>query len=241
MNRESAAELVRAARALSIAVGRIKFEAPAYYVYNPLEYARLAHELYLNKYGRNRKRVVFLGMNPGPYGMLQTGVPFGEVNFVRQWMDLHARILKPARSHPKRPVEGFACKRSEVSGRRLWGLFEGRFESAANFFRDHFVANYCPLAFFDRDARNLTPDKLPTGQTIELFAACDRHLRCILETLQPQWLVGIGGFAAERARLVCRETSVSVGRILHPSPASPAANRNWAEKATAQLKTLGAW
>ena len=36
------------------------------------------------------KRVVFLGMNPGPFGMAQVGVPFGEVAAVRDWLRIDA-------------------------------------------------------------------------------------------------------------------------------------------------------
>src|SRR5438477_5154435 len=163
-------QMVNAARELGAAVSRLGFESQ---VYNPLDYAWLAHEAYLRKYGNGRKRVVFLGMNPGPFGMVQTGVPFGEVRAVRDWMRIEAPIGKPRREHPKRPIEGFACARSEVSGRRLWGLFAQRFGVATTFFADHFVVNYCPLALFDKDGRNWTPDKLPAEQGVELFEACD--------------------------------------------------------------------
>ena len=81
-------------------------------------------------------------MNPGPFGMVQTGVPLGEIAAVRDWMGIEATVEKPATENPKRPIEGFACTRSEVSGRRLWGLFAERFGTAEAFFTDHFVANY---------------------------------------------------------------------------------------------------
>ena len=100
---------------------------------------------------------------------------------------------------PRRPVLGFACKRSEISGERLWGLFATRFGTAENFFRDHFVANYCPLAFLESSGRNRTPDKLPLAERESLFAPCDEHLRAVVHILQPQWLIGIGDFAAKRA------------------------------------------
>jgi single-strand selective monofunctional uracil DNA glycosylase len=32
-----------------------------------------------------------------------------------------------------------------------------------------------------------------------------------------------------------------LGKVLHPSPASPAANRGWAEAATRQLIEQGVW
>jgi single-strand selective monofunctional uracil DNA glycosylase len=248
--RDFAEKMIEAARDLGAAVDRIKFTPPVTHVFNPLDYAWRGHEAYLGKFANSRKRVVFLGMNPGPYGMVQTGVPFGETSAVRAWMQIEATVGKPRREHPKRPVEGFACPRSEVSGKRLWGLFARCFGTAEHFFAGHFVVNYCPLAFFDKDGRNLTPDKLLVGQAAPLFTACDRHLRRVLEILQPEWLIGIGGFAEKRARLLLAEIAATkipplaplrIGRILHPSPASPAANRDWARKATNELKALGIW
>lgn len=216
------------------------------YVYNPLDYAWEAHVEYLRRYGGEPKRVLFVGMNPGPFGMMQTGVPFGEVTAVRDWLGITAAITPPARCHPKRPVQGFDCSRSEVSGRRLWGLFRDRFGIPERFFADHFVANYCPLAFLDSDGRNVTPDKLPARVTARLFAACDAHLRALATAFEPAWVIGIGDFAARRARLAldlgtAGPTTTRFGQILHPSPASPAANRDWPGAAARQLGGQGVW
>jgi single-strand selective monofunctional uracil DNA glycosylase len=233
--------LIRAAKRLGTAVGKLKFAAPVAYVYNPLLYAWEPHEAYLRKFGSGPKRVVFLGMNPGPFGMVQTGVPFGEVTAVRDWLQVYAAVGQPRREHPKRTVTGFACARSEVSGQRLWGLFAGRFGRPENFFAEHIVMNYCPLAFVERTGRNRTPDKLGADERAELFAACDKHLEEIACALQPEWLIGVGDFALRRAETVFRNGALKLGRILHPSPASPAANRNWATLATRQLTELGIW
>lgn len=233
--------LIRLARELSEAVDALRFGPPVSHVYNPLAYAWRAHEAYLRRFASAPKRVVLLGMNPGPFGMAQTGVPFGEVAAVRDWMGICEPVDKPRSEHPKRRVEGFACARSEVSGRRLWGLFAGRFGSAEKFFAEHFVLNYCPLAFLDAGGRNLTPDKLPTAETQPLFAACDRHLRAALEALRPDWAVGIGGFAAKRLEASADSLPLRLAQILHPSPASPAANRDWAGAAARQLIRLGVW
>lgn len=238
---EVSPRLVEAACRLRESLSGLRFSPPVRAVYQPLDYAWAAHELYLCKYGNSRKRVVFLGMNPGPFGMVQTGVPFGEVNLTRDWLGIITEIGKPAREHPKRPVLGFACGRSEVSGRRLWSLFKDRFGGPEKFFKGHFVANYCPLAFLLASGANLTPDKLRPAEKRRVFTACDEHLRAITEALQPEVVVGIGDFAANRAAGALTGSAIRVSRILHPSPASPLANRGWAVIATRQLEAEGVW
>lgn len=236
----TAARLIEAARVLSREVDALAFAAPVSHVYNPLDYAWEVHRNYLERYGDGKKRVIFLGMNPGPFGMAQTGVPFGEIAAVRDWLGLEGPVGKPARENPRRPVEGFACQRGEVSGQRLWGLFRERFGTPEAFFAEHFVANYCPLVFFE-EGRNLTPDKLPAREAEPLQAACDAHLRAMIEALAPEWVIGVGAWAEKRATLALAGLPVRFGRILHPSPASPAANRGWAAAATRQLVELGIW
>ena len=233
--------LILAAQRLRDEVGRLEFAAPVSHVYNPLEYAWPGHEAYLSRYGAGPKRVLFLGMNPGPFGMAQTGVPFGEVATVRDWLGIRAEIGRPVDEHPKRVVAGFACPRSEVSGRRLWGLFMQRFGKPEAFFREHLVANYCPLAFLESTGRNRTPDKLLPAERAALFAVCDEHARETVRALQPRWVIGVGDFAAKRATAALAGFDVKIGCILHPSPANPAANRDWANIVVGQLRELGVW
>jgi single-strand selective monofunctional uracil DNA glycosylase len=233
--------LVAAARRLRAEAGRLKFGAPVTHVYHPLSYAWAPHEGYLRTFGGVRKRVIFLGMNPGPFGMAQTGVPFGEVTAVRDWLKIQGPVGRPEHEHPRRPITGFACARSEVSGRRLWGLIAERFVTPKQFFAGHIVMNYCPLVFLEHSGGNRTPDKLPASEKTALFAACDRHLRTVVAALQPEWLIGVGDFATKRAEHLFQEGPVKLGRILHPSPASPAANRDWPGVVTRQLEQLGVW
>lgn len=218
----------------------LRFSDPVTHVYNPLEYAEPAIRQYLERYGDREKRVIFLGMNPGPWGMAQTGVPFGEVAAVRGWLGLDAAVGKPPREHPKRPVSGLACERSEVSGKRLWGLFAARYATPAAFFDDHLVLNHCPLVFMEESGRNRTPDKLPADEREPLLEACDRALAELIDLYRPERCVGIGGFAEKRLRTVGGDT-ISIGRLLHPSPASPLANRGWEAQATSQLIEQGIW
>jgi single-strand selective monofunctional uracil DNA glycosylase len=243
--------MVAAARRLSGRVDAMRFAPPVAHVYNPLDYAWPGHEAYLRRYGNGRRRIVFVGMNPGPFGMMQTGVPFGEVAAVRDWMGIEAPIARPAGEHPKRPIDGFACHRSEISGQRLWGWAAARFGEARTFFCEHFVLNYCPLVFLEASGRNLTPDKLPTAEREPLLAACDTHLREALAALQPEWVIGVGVWAMKRVYAAladpaaCERAGIASGSlpridtILHPSPASPVANRGWAPAVDKRLAELG--
>jgi single-strand selective monofunctional uracil DNA glycosylase len=218
---------------------RLRFAEPVTHVYNPLVYARDMYSAYIERFGRGRREVVFFGMNPGPWGMAQTGVPFGEVTAVRDWMVLKGRIGRPQSEHPKVRIRGLECHRSEVSGQRLWGWARDAFGTAEAFFARFFVANYCPLLFLEISGRNRTPDKLPADERLPLLAACDEAMRQTVEALQPRYVIGVGGFAAGRARQALAGLDVTIGEILHPSPASPAANRGWREAAVRQLRAMG--
>ena len=231
--------LARISRTLTRAVADLRFAAPVTHVYNPLVYARTPHECYLERYGAGQKEIVLLGMNPGPFGMAQTGVPFGDVAMVRGWLGIEARVAAPEIEHPKRPVLGFDCARSEVSGTRLWGWARDLFGTPERFFARFWVHNYCPLVFMAESGRNVTPDKLPATEREALFAACDEALGAVVDTLAPARVVGIGAFAEARAVRALDGRDVTFGRMPHPSPASPLANRGWAPAATAALAAQG--
>lgn len=225
-------------RRLTKQVTPLSFAPPVTHVYNPLEYALGAHRIYLERYCNVGVDALLLGMNPGPWGMVQTGVPFGEVELVRTWLGIDTGVKKPKHEHPKRQVDGFACHRSEVSGRRLWGWAKERFEEPDAFFSQFFVWNYCPLAFMEESGRNRTPDKLPPAERDALYAPCSEALSRIVDYVKPKRVLGVGKFAEKRAQEILGDR-VEIGTILHPSPASPIANRGWAEQAEKQLVELG--
>lgn len=229
-------ELTRELRQLS-------FAPPVTHVYDPLQYAWAPHQRYLERYGRGFAEgcpgAVLLGMNPGPFGMAQTGVPFGDVDMVRDWLGISEPVERPDPEHPKRPITGFECPRNEVSGTRFWGWARDAFGTPDAFFRQFFVANYCPLCFMEESGRNRTPDKLKAPERRALFDRCDRALRRVVLHLGPTHVIGIGAFAEARARAALDGLDLSIGRILHPSPANPRANRGWADAATAELAALG--
>jgi len=217
----------------------LRFAPPVTHVYNPLEYAGKPYRRYLKLYGNRPKEVILVGMNPGPWGMAQTGIPFGEVNSVRDWMGIVAPVGTPPVIHPKRPVQGFACTRSEVSGKRLWGWASNAFDTPERFFARFFVANYCPLIFYEESGKNRTPDSLRVAEKRPLLAACDLALRRTVEWLKPVHVVGIGNFAEARAREALAGLDVTIGRIAHPSPANPRANRGWEPLIAKELASMG--
>jgi len=230
--------IIEIASALSRELARLAPPPPVTHVYNPLDYAAEPYRLYLERFAGSPE-VILVGMNPGPWGMAQTGVPFGDVGFVRDWLGITAAVGRPAIEHPKRPVQGFACQRKEGSGRRLWGWAQERFVTPDRFFGQFFVVNYCPLIYYLEEGTNLTPDKLPVAARRELFALCDKALRETVETLEPRFVLGVGRFAEQRVAASVAGLGVTVGGVPHPSPASPQANRGWAAQMEASLARLG--
>lgn len=235
--------LIRASRRLARDADSLRFGSPVRYVYNPLVYARQPHELYIARFASTRKRVVFLGMNPGPWGMAQTGVPFGAIPMVSDWLGIRGPVKVPAGGHPRVMVKGFECPRREVSGMRLWGFLRSEFGSAEAMARELFVSNYCPLLFLDEDGRNVTPDRIGRADQPDLLRACDRCLLEVIDALQPEWLVGVGLFAEGRLRAVVEKAGLpaKVASIPHPSPANPRSQKNWAGQAAAALANAGVW
>ena len=217
----------------------LRFDIPVTHVYNPLTYARAPYDKYLHRYAKPPKQVVLIGMNPGPWGMAQTGIPFGEVTAVRDWLKIEAPVGAPSHMHPKRPVTGFKCRRSEISGKRIWGWAQKKFKTPQKFFARFFIANYCPLQFIEAGGRNRTPNQLRAAERNPLFKACDRALRRTVERLNPEYVVGVGQFTTERARIALRDLQLIIGGITHPSPANPKANRGWESLVESELAKLG--
>ncbi len=224
---------------LALAVDSCQFAPPVAYVYNPLMYARKSYDAYCEAFGGAPKEVLLLGMNPGPWGMAQTGIPFGDPGMVKEWLGLNFPVAGPDHQHPKRPIQGLECSRGEVSGRRLWGWAKGRFGSPERFFSRFWVANYCPLVFMEASGRNRTPDKLPKNEKAQLFEACDQALYLTAKLLKPQFVIGVGKFAEDRAHIALSGLKVTIGRITHPSPANPKANRGWEKLVEGELGALG--
>lgn len=230
---------VQIARDLSKAVQRLAFGSPITHVYHPLDYAWESHQRYLQRFAGGPREVLLIGMNPGPWGMAQTGIPFGDVRMVKNWLGITGRVTKPPNEHPMRPILGFACPHSEISGTRLWGWARDVFHTPERFFARFFVYNYCPLCFMTSTGRNFTPDRLPLSEAVPLYAGCDEALRRLAEYMKPRYVLGVGGFAEKRIQAALPAYDGVIGRMPHPSPANPAANRGWAQEAERALNGFG--
>ena len=209
--------------------------------YNPLNYAWNVHEEYLRRMGGLGAKTVVLGMNPGPHGMGQMGIPFAATSVVRDLLGISGiPVNQPNTPDERRPVIGLDYHKEEVSGTRLWGLLSEQYGDAESIASRVFLVNHCPLMLFSGPrATNITPDKIGGGTAKALLERCDEHLSQVVEILEANRVIGVGKFAESRARDALKEQSVEVTGCWHPSPASPLANRNggadWRENVSSIL------
>lgn len=199
------------------------------FVYNPLKYAWKPHKYYLEKYGSLGAKKVIMGMNPG-HGMGNTGIPFGCPEKVRTYLKItDFEVEKPPKMHPKRKIVGLEYGKPEISGKRVWGLIEEIYGVPTIAFQNLFVLNHFPLWMFNASGQNITPDKLKSSSTSEIFDTCNKYLVDIVQLLGCQSVVGVGKYAQKMAHLALDNAnleSVNVEEIPHPSPANPLANKD---------------
>jgi single-strand selective monofunctional uracil DNA glycosylase len=200
-------------------------------VYNPLAYAWEPHRAYLELASGGGAKTLLLGMNPGPHGMGQMGIPFAATSVVRDLLKItNLEVGQPRKPHPKRPISGLDWPKEEVSGTRLWGLLANEYGSAESIFKSVFLLNHCPLMLFSGErATNITPDKITGPTTKALLERCDEHLREVVDIMQIERVIGVGRYSEKRALNALSGIDISVTTCWHPSPASPLANRNKGE------------
>lgn len=218
---------LKATKTLNERFQELTFNEKVETYYNPLTYALPVHEAYLNKFGNEPKQAFFLGMNPGPWGMAQTGIPFTDPYIARDWMDLPQKSVgTPKNEREDRPVKGWESERKEASGQRLHGYFRRLYGSLESFFEIGIVQNYCPLVMYANDGTNLTPEDLLKDDREKIFKACGPYIEQLLHFYEPEVLVGIGRFGQRRLANVADLSQEEVFYLPHPSPASPIATRN---------------
>lgn len=202
-------------------------------MYNVLDYAWDAWEQYITQYAKGTAHTLVLGINPGPHGMVQTGIPFGNISTVQHYLNIQPNIQHDKISpHPRRPVLGLTYTREEPSGKLLWGTIQEMYPNPNDFFSDFFVLNYCPLAFFSNDekASNLTPDKLPKIYQSHIEILCSKHLAQYLVGFQITRILAVGKYTQQIAGKVLEgggldilmpKQKIEVQYLTHPSPLNP--------------------
>ena len=226
-------DILSAYRALSSSLDALVPESPVL-TYNVLSYAWDNHEAYLRMALGKGAGTVMLGMNPGPYGMAQTGVPFGAVSFVRTYLGIDGKVGHPANESPLRPIVGMDIRRDEASGKAVWTM-ASHYGSRDEFLSRCTVLNYCPLLFLDEKGRNFTPDCLQRDFRSKIEDLCTASLSSILAILSPSSVIALGRFAEGKAK-AC--TSASVYYFPHPSPLNPSSYSFWKEKALEELRRI---
>lgn len=226
-------KLLQYATALNEKLRKLSFNSPVQYVYNPVEYAYDMHAAFIKRYCQSEKKILLLGMNPGPWGMVQTGIPFGEINMVKEWYQIEAKINKPAIECPQREVMGLDCHRSEISGKRLYEYFKKVSHTPDNFFKNTYLYNYCPLALLQRGGNNFTPSSLKGAIKKELEEYCNDSLLQVLELLKTEIIIALGVYTKKQADLILKVNCIDHIQVIcmpHPSPRAKG-NENWSEKA----------
>lgn len=208
------------------------------YVTNPLNYAWQYHESYIKQYSGLGAKTLLLGMNPGPYGMAQCGVPFGATEIAKNFLNISGEFTNPEGRHPKRPIEGLEFERQEISGTRLWGLLKQIWKTPEEIHKNVFLVNHCPLLLLGETGRNITPDNVSGPALKKLMKTCDKHLLSVVKSLGIKRVVGVGKYAEKRARIALEGLDIEITTCWHPSPASPLANRNDGEDWRKNVKSI---
>ncbi|XP_047511589.1 single-strand selective monofunctional uracil DNA glycosylase [Pieris napi] len=217
----------------------IKLPETVTHVYNPTIYARDTFEMYIRKYCNTKKKIMFFGMNPGPWGMSQTGVPFGEISSVRDWLGIEGCVGKPLEENAARPVRGFDCTRTEVSGKRFWGLFKKLCGFPEVFFETSLVYNYINQQWMNSKGCNITPADFKMSQMESLYNIGDLVFANVLRLYGVETVVAIGRFCLVRAQKAISQyillKNVKVIYLPHPSP-RVVNNNDWEERAISCLR-----
>ncbi|XP_073819638.1 uncharacterized protein isoform X2 [Musca autumnalis] len=227
-------------RELNVKLREFSFQL---HTYNPVVHAAEIHCNYLQKYLDSPKRILFVGMNPGRYGALQTGIPFGNITTVKIGMGLKGRITPTPGQRGKIRIRGLEAPEVEhdSSSTRFWRLISELFDGAENYldllFEKCFVHNFCPLVFIDSDGLNVSLPYIEPNP--RLFAECRKTLGKQITLLKPDLIICIGKFV----RSMLSKTRQAKGReilmIEHPSYKNYISADKWIEDAKEVFQSNG--
>jgi len=221
--------VVNATRLLSARLEPVRAALPAaglkaVAAIDPTSYAFGNYTRFMQLAASGPRLALFVGMNPGPHGMAQTGIPFGDVDTARVLLG-GADTIDPlpglrAASGAAWDCKGLAYHRGEQSGMRLWSALSQLCGSPQAALERCCIVNYCPLYMVGPELENITPSDLPRRHDITraLEAACDEHLRQLVLGLEVKTVLSFGSYAHASARRALSGFPVDFYTTPHPSP-----------------------
>jgi len=189
-------------------------------VKNPYAYAFEPYSNFVRKYLNGKKDVLFLGMNPSPSDMGRNGIPFGDIDFVVEWLGVTGRVslpnLNPMCSFSMNDLSESRSENAECDGKALWSLIQELTITPESFFANCFVHNFCPL-LFTKDGKNVTPEDLedPDDKS-NLEQICGRYLQKTLKLLDPRIIIAVGTYAKTQAFTFCNPWVTPIIIIPYP-------------------------
>ena len=204
-------------KSLNIELDELKFFPPCFYVYNPLSYCFESFKIYFEYLNTEEEINLFFGINPGPFGMAQTGIPFGDKETVKNYLKIEPKIDidKIPKQHPKKQILGLEVKRVEKSGRIFWGVIKEFYPEKYDFFKSNFVLNFCPLCFLDEQGRNITPKVLRKEDQIALYKILEIFMLKLFKLIKIKKLIAIGDETF--SYLNALNTKLKIQTIIHPA------------------------
>jgi len=215
---------------------------------DPTRYCRSAWAAYLQMAAR-LGCVLVVGMNPGPHGMAQTGVPFTDPWIVDE-LDLQAprADVPPAdipavgswrhRSHRARGVLG---SKREESAKRLWPLLreicapyaavgpsaDKIAEATRRVCNEVLLVNALPICWLDPAGKNVSAEQVekraPAQVREGLRDLVNEWLQAVADILRPAAVIGVGRWAREFVTDLDVDHFVEIpfrDGIKHPSPSA---------------------
>jgi single-strand selective monofunctional uracil DNA glycosylase len=227
--------------------------ATGWLVLNPGRYGERWHARFRRAYPMSPRPLLVFGLNPGPYGMAQTGVPFTDLKRLESalpglWKDLVASgepVTRPGLAPPS--LARHLTRTFESSSVRVYRFLERAYGRPELALREVVFVNPCPLLFIDPETgANRTPADLPRAlrarKAAELVHAFEELRRAtVLEAvaeLEPRGAILLGRDVAAavgealRAALGAR----SVVEWEHPARAVP---ETWSRGLADELRKRG--